>query len=46
MSSLLYGNKTFVVAIKYFGEVDIEVFCYSPMSLDFFVLFQIYCPGL
>ena len=45
-SSLPSGNKTFVIAVKNYAEAFIKVFCTCPILFDFFIFFQILCPGL
>ena len=38
--------KTLKIAFKKYAIADIQIFQLSPISLDFFTLFQIPCPGL
>ena len=42
----LFQKKTLVIVVKNYTKVDSEVFWYCPILLDFFTLFQIFCPGL
>ena len=34
------------MAVKKHVKVDIKLFLFSPILLDFSILFQIFCPGL
>ena len=46
MPSLHSMNENFVIAVKNYAEAMIKVFCSCPALLDFFNLFQVFCPWL
>ena len=45
MSNLPSKNKMFVKAVKNSSKLDIKVLCFCPVLVDFFTLFQLFCPG-
>ena len=44
--SLPSRNQTLVIAVKKHAKIDTKLFFSCPVSLDFFILFQIFCPRL
>ena len=45
VASHLSRNKFLVIVVKIYKEADFKVFWYSPILVDFFTYFQIFCPG-
>ena len=44
--SLSSRNKTFIITVKIYAKAEIKFFWPSLIFLDFFTLFQIFCPEL